>query len=256
MSDTPDTATAEGTGTRAHPETGAATLAEPAPPARLHGDADAPKDAAAGGSEPAGNGALISEAKPNGDAPAAAVDPGQVTLETPAKDAAAAQGVDAAPATQAAAAPASAEAPAWDPEALRRAAEGIWVAAQKAVWSTLAIVPAEARLRTAELARAVAEVGEAQRGERVEPLDLEKATLANTRTIIESFADESRPYARVVALGCPTDERAAELLATSVAAAVLVLEQEGTRIAAARRVLEIVGEDRFLGAVLVTRSRA
>jgi hypothetical protein len=141
-------------------------------------------------------------------------------------------------------------------EALRRAAEAVWVASQKgAAWSSLALLPAEPGLRTDDLARAVAEVGSAQRGEPVEYLDLQSATLAASRPLAETLSDESRPFQRVVALGCPADDRVAELLANSAAAAVLIVEREATRVAAARRVLEIVGPERFLGAVVLEPAR-
>jgi hypothetical protein len=137
------------------------------------------------------------------------------------------------------------------PEALRRAAEAVWVASQKgAPWATLAIVPAEPGLQTDALARAVAEVGSEQRGEPVEFLDLRDVTLANSRSLVETLA-LSAAFRHVVALGCPTDNRAAELLATSAAAVVLIVEREATRVTAARRVVEAVGPERFLGAVVL-----
>jgi hypothetical protein len=137
-------------------------------------------------------------------------------------------------------------------EALRRAAEAVWVAAQKgAPWASLAVLPAEPGLRTGALARAVAEVGSVQRGEPVEYLDLQSINLAASRPLAETLADESRHFQRVVALGCPSDDRVADLLASSAAAAVLIVERDATRLAAARRVLEIVGPERFLGAVVL-----
>ena len=80
----------------------------------------------------------------------------------------------------------SVEADAATEAALGRAAEAIWVAAQKASWSSLVLVPAEPSLSTAALAAAVAAVGSVQRGEPVERLDLEGLPLARSRSVAET----------------------------------------------------------------------
>lgn len=137
-------------------------------------------------------------------------------------------------------------------DVLRAAAEAIWVAAQRETWASLLLVPAEPGLSTAALAEAVAEVGSAQRGERVEALDLRGLSLAGSRSAAEKLADESAPYQRVAAIDCPTDSQTALLLASAAGVSILVVELERTESAAARRVMDLVGPARFLGAVVAS----
>jgi hypothetical protein len=134
---------------------------------------------------------------------------------------------------------------------LAEAVEGIWVAAQKAAWSSLVVVPARTGLPAAEIARALAAAGTLQRGEPVESLDLRGLPLGRSRPMVEALSDSARPFHRVVAVDCPLDSQTAVLLASSAGAAVLVVERETTSVDAARRVLELVGPARFLGAVLL-----
>ena len=134
---------------------------------------------------------------------------------------------------------------------LERAAESVWVAAQKAGWSSLVIVPAEAGISAVALARAVAAVGSAQRGEPVDGLDLRGLPLAESRAHAERLADRSRTFRRVALLDCPLDSQAALLLAQNADAALLVVERDHTTMETARRVIEKLGQDRFVGAVIV-----
>ena len=132
-----------------------------------------------------------------------------------------------------------------------KAAEAIWVRAQKATWSSLVVVPAGTGLPAAELAQALAAVGTLQRGKPVESLDLRGLALGRSRPMVEALSDSSRPFRRVAAVDCPLDSQTAILLASSAEAAVLVVERETTGVEAARRVLELVGPARFLGAVVL-----
>lgn len=132
-----------------------------------------------------------------------------------------------------------------------RAAEAVWVAAQRSSWSSLVIVPAEPGLGVVPLARALAAVGSAQRGEAVDGLDLRGVPLADSRAHVERLADRSRPYRRVALVDCPLESQAALLLATSADAAVLVVERERTTLEAAQSVIERVGAERFVGAVVI-----
>jgi cellulose synthase/poly-beta-1,6-N-acetylglucosamine synthase-like glycosyltransferase len=138
-----------------------------------------------------------------------------------------------------------------DERALAQAAEAIWVAAQESPWSSLVIVPGEPGLDTAAIARAVAAVGSAQRGEAVENRDLRGAPLADSRALTEALADRTRPYGRVVAVDWPVESRTALLLSRSADAAILVVQRRRTPLADARRVVELLGGPRFLGAVVL-----
>jgi GT2 family glycosyltransferase len=138
-----------------------------------------------------------------------------------------------------------------DERALAQAAEAIWVAAQEKVWSSMVVVPGERGLDTSALARAVAAVGSAQRGEAVENRDLRGAPLADSRALADALADKTRPYGRVVAVDWPVESRTALLLSRASDAAVLVVQRQRTQVDDARRVLELLGSSRFLGAVVL-----
>lgn len=147
-------------------------------------------------------------------------------------------------------------APAAAASPLVSAAEAIWVRAQKSPWSSLVLVPAGPGLPTAAIAEAVASVGTAQRGESVGARDLGGTGLAESRPLVEMLADRSRLYRHVVAVDCPLDSQAALLLSSAADAAILLVQRDRTRLASARRVLDLVGASRFVGAVLVTASRS
>lgn len=147
----------------------------------------------------------------------------------------------------------AAAAPAAGDVALERAAEAVWVAAQRSNWSSLVIVPAEPGLSVVSLARAVAAVGSAQRGEPVDGLDLRGVPVAESRPHAERLADRSRPYHRVALLDPPLESQAAVLLAGSADAAVLVVERDRTPVEQAERVIELLGRERFIGAVILER---
>jgi hypothetical protein len=116
------------------------------------------------------------------------------------------------------------------------------------------VVPAGPGLPTAAIAQALASVGSAQRGEPVASHDLRGAGLADSRPLVEMLADRSRRSHHVAALDCPLESQAALLLSSAADAAVLVVQRDRTKLASARRVLDLVGPTRFVGAVLVTSS--
>jgi hypothetical protein len=138
------------------------------------------------------------------------------------------------------------------PLSLERAAEAVWVAARQRRWSSLVVVPAEPGLAAGPLARAVAAAASTQRGETVEYLDLRDVALGASRPFADRLAEDGKPYRVVAAVACPLDDRMALLLASSADAAILVLEQGGTFLASARRVLDLVGPSRFVGAVVLS----
>jgi hypothetical protein len=138
---------------------------------------------------------------------------------------------------------------------LERAAEAVWVAAQGTRWSSLVIVPAETGISAVALARAVAAVGSAQRGEPVDGIDLRGLPLSESRAHVERLADRSQPFRRVALLDCPLDSQAALLLAQSADAAVLVVERERTPLETARKVIAKLGQERFVGVVVAEPPR-
>lgn len=135
--------------------------------------------------------------------------------------------------------------------ALSRAAELIWVAAQRSTWSSLALVPAEPGISVGPIAAALAAVGGAQRGEPVQYLDLRGVGFADSRPAAETLADRAAPSRLVAALDCPLDSQAAQLLASAANLCVLVVAKDRTDLAQARRLVDSLGKERLLGAVII-----
>jgi hypothetical protein len=135
--------------------------------------------------------------------------------------------------------------------AVDRAAEAVWVAAQRRIWSSLVIVPADPSVNAVSLARAVAVAGTAQRGEPVEGLDLRGLPLSESRAHAERLADRSRPYRRVAIVDSPRQSQTALLLASAADAAVVVVERDRTAVEDVRWLVEQLGQERLVGAVMV-----
>jgi hypothetical protein len=135
--------------------------------------------------------------------------------------------------------------------ALSRAAESIWVAAQRSTWSSLALVPAEPGISVGPIAAALAAVGGAQRGEAVQYLDLRGVAFSDSRPAAETLADRTAPARLVAALDCPLESQAAQLLASAASLCVLVVAKDRTDLAQARRIVESLGRQRLLGAVII-----
>ncbi len=149
---------------------------------------------------------------------------------------------DAAPAAEVASSP---------ERGVERAAEAVWVAAQRRSWSSLVVVPVERAAGAVALARALAVAGTAQRGEAVVGLDLRGLPLSESRAHAARLADRSRPHRRVAVVDSPLESQTAVLLACAADAAVLVVERDRTRLEDVRAVLDRIGQERFVGAVML-----
>jgi hypothetical protein len=101
------------------------------------------------------------------------------------------------------------------------------------------------------LAQAVAAAGSTQRGEPVEGLDLGGLSLAQSRPVADKLKGGGSPYQRVAAIDCPLVSQTALLLASAAGRAILVLTEGQTTLASARRLIELIGAPRFLGAVVL-----
>jgi hypothetical protein len=139
-----------------------------------------------------------------------------------------------------------------DDTTIAGAAEAIWVAVQGTLWSTLAVVPAGPDLPVAEIASALAAVGSAQRGDDhlIRALDLRGRPLAGSQELVDELAAPAPGPRLVVAVDFPLESQAALMFARSASATILVVALERTRSEDAAKIVELVGESRFLGAVV------
>ena len=135
------------------------------------------------------------------------------------------------------------------------AVEELWYMLLSRRWSSLAVVSPERTPNTLRLARSLAEVGTRNRRRTVElvdalQLDIERA--AAIAQMVESDGDLPRiaDSRFVIALDSPIVNPIAIEVLTACDTVVLLLEKGVSKIPQARKVIEIVGRQRLIGAVL------
>lgn len=130
----------------------------------------------------------------------------------------------------------------------------VWFAARRRPWSSLAVVSAHPGTSARTVAEALAAVGRLH-GQRVTRLvDAEETALTEVDEVLKSLgAITGRDELAVVALGCPLAQATAIPIARACAAALLVVPLGESRFADAHRAIELIGADRFVGAVTFAR---
>jgi hypothetical protein len=132
----------------------------------------------------------------------------------------------------------------------------IWFTALRRPWSSLALVPAGPGDSALFAAEALAAVGRLHGGRAIRLVDAEEAGLTDVADILESLAAiAGREELAVVAAGCPLTEAAAIPIARAADAALLVVPLGDAHFSGARRVVDLVGRDRFIGAVTLQLRR-
>lgn len=146
------------------------------------------------------------------------------------------------------------EAAAEGPVSPPRALIDLWCRLEGLSWRTLAVVAPGDGGRAWRLAQALVQVAE-KRPRRLKPVNVTRASVermgAVTRVLVPekllAAADRTR---FVLAVDSPLENPAAIGLLSGCDAVVLLVEQMRTRIADAQRILDLVGPERFVGAVL------
>jgi hypothetical protein len=129
------------------------------------------------------------------------------------------------------------------------ALERLWLATQRARWTSLALVPVGPGVPTARLAEALSAVGTAHLGTRVAVRDCTTVSLASLQ---DQLARLTRRAARVIlALPRLADNPAGLVLARAADAAVLCVALGSSEIAEAEQLLAEVGKERLLGTVIL-----
>lgn len=144
----------------------------------------------------------------------------------------------------------AAQAPGADPPA---DAQEIWFALQQRRWSSLALVPADASCDVSALAGALAEIGARQRGRQPLLLSGEALDLVSAAALAARMAAGGEPV--LVALDALQSFPAGMAVARAADAAVLCVKRGESRMADARRIVERVGRDRFIGYVVLEEAR-
>jgi hypothetical protein len=126
----------------------------------------------------------------------------------------------------------------------------IWFAAMRRPWSSMALVPARPGTSALFVAEALASVGRLQGDRPVKLLDAEKTELPAVAEVGKSLAAiVDRLELAVVATDCPLSRPSSIAIARLADAAVLMVPLGEARFSEARRVMDLVGRDRFIGAV-------
>jgi hypothetical protein len=132
----------------------------------------------------------------------------------------------------------------------------IWFAALRRPCSSLVLVPAGPGAPVLFAAEALAAVGRLHGGRAVRLVDAEEAGLTDVADILNSLAAiAGREELAVVAAGCPFTQAAAIPIARAADAALLAVPLGVARFSGARRVVDLVGRERFIGAVTVELGR-
>ncbi len=147
-------------------------------------------------------------------------------------------------------------------DAAGRDYQHLWFALARKQWRSLVLVPADEGGSTAALAASLAEVGRRLRETPVtflimaDPLDFEAA--GKVISALDLTRQEGEPLAvattgKVIVAIQPVLVEPLGLAVTEAAdAVVLCVEMGRTRMAAARRTVELIGRDRIAGSVLVS----
>jgi len=143
-----------------------------------------------------------------------------------------------------------------------REIQELWFGLARIHWTSLVLVPADEGESAAALATSLAEVGRRLRDAPVSFLILADAIdYASAGKIIAAVASVGKgesaltvePAGKVIAAIQPVVVEPLGLAITDAADAVVLCIQVGrTRIAAARRTIDLIGRDRVAGALLIT----
>lgn len=133
----------------------------------------------------------------------------------------------------------------------------IWFMLAKSRWKSLALIPADEGGSTAALAASLAEVGRQLREGAVTALQLPRLDYITAAGIADAIAAAGRGEGVpenlqvIIALPPVLDDPLGVAIAHAADAAVLCVEMGKSRIKSARKTIELVGRERFVGSVLL-----
>jgi hypothetical protein len=133
----------------------------------------------------------------------------------------------------------------------------LWFACLRREWSSLVVIPAHPGGSSLFVARSLAEVGGLQRNSPVKLITAEGTDMAATsRLIIDMTAHVASGGLVIVAIDSVLENQAGIPVALAADAALLCVSYGESDFASARRTLELVGQDRFVGTVTFQPSHA
>jgi hypothetical protein len=128
----------------------------------------------------------------------------------------------------------------------------IWFALARMEWQTLAIVPAHADTSTDAVAQTLTEVGRRFGETAVRAIDAQRIADSGVRDLLVLLAQRRAAGERtIVALSSPLEYHAAIPLARAADGAILVVTLGETRMRDARKLIDGIGRDAFIGSITV-----
>jgi hypothetical protein len=126
----------------------------------------------------------------------------------------------------------------------------LWFALRRSPWASLAIVPADDSASGLPMAELVSQVGSIQLGSLIEVVDARGVNLWNAPDRIAELREkESRGSLVLAAMSSVLQDPAGIPIACAVDACLLYVSLGETDLTSARRTLDLVGRDRFIGCV-------
>jgi hypothetical protein len=130
----------------------------------------------------------------------------------------------------------------------------LWYSLIGRAWATLAVVAPDNAPRAWWLAQRLAEVGKGEPGV-LKAVNVLKATVARAAAIGQALSPQklkgtAQRKRFILAVDSPLENPVAIGLLSGCDAVLLLLELERTRIPDGQRIIELVGRERFVGAVL------
>lgn len=131
----------------------------------------------------------------------------------------------------------------------------IWFSLAEHDWRSLVLVPSERTASAVVTARALGAVGDAYEEHGVRVIEAERETPGAVREVIRQLAERNSAGLRTIVLvSSPLLDVNAIPIARAVDAAVLVVPLGTTSLRDARRVLQLIGRDRFIGSIAIRKS--
>jgi hypothetical protein len=133
----------------------------------------------------------------------------------------------------------------------------LWFMLARSRWRSIALVPADEGGSTAALAASLAEVGRQLREGAVTALQLPRLDYITASGIADAIAAAGRGEGVpenlqvIIALPPVLDDPLGVAIAHAADAAVLCVDMKRSRLKSARRTIELVGRERFVGSILL-----
>ncbi len=134
-----------------------------------------------------------------------------------------------------------------------RELQQLWFSVLKREWSSLVVLPANPGTSGLTIARELANIATMHRGSEVKVINAERAELrGSSRLIVEMTSVVRNGQMCIMAVDSVMENQAGIPLALAADAALLLVTLNETDLTNARRTVELVGAQRFVGSVVVT----